>query len=85
MSDNTIRINLERERMLYLLDLFEKRQAFDAEKAKELKPLLENEYNRALQKGDTNLARKIASLLITLNSIIAGEIDLRYFDRISIA
>jgi len=24
MNDNTIRINLERERMLYLLDLFEK-------------------------------------------------------------
>jgi hypothetical protein len=85
MSNNTIPINLERERMLYLLDLFEKRQAFDTEKAKELKPLLENEYNRALQKGNTNLAKKIASVLITLNSIIAGEIDLRYFDRISIA
>ena len=85
MSNNTLRINLERERMLYLLDLFEKRQAFDAERARELKPLLENEYNRALQKGDTDLAQKMASLLITLNSIIAGEIDLRYFDRISVA
>lgn len=51
-------INLERERMLYLLDLFEKRQGFDAEKAKELKLLLENEYNRALQKGNADLAKK---------------------------
>lgn len=45
MNDNTIRINLERERMLYLLDLFEKIQA--------------------------------------LNRIIAGEVDLRYFDSIA--
>jgi hypothetical protein len=29
MNDNTIRINLERERMLYLLDLFEKIQALN--------------------------------------------------------
>jgi hypothetical protein len=29
MSGNTIRIILERERMLYLLDLFEKRQALN--------------------------------------------------------
>jgi hypothetical protein len=29
MNDITIRINLERERMLYLLDLFEKIQALN--------------------------------------------------------
>jgi hypothetical protein len=85
MSDNTPKINLEREKMLILLDLFEKRQGFDAEKARELKPLLENEYNRALQKGDIDMAKKIASVLITLNSIIAGETDPRYFDRIAFA
>ncbi len=85
MSDNTIRINLDREKMLYLLDLFEKRQDFDAQKAMELKPLLEEEYNRVLQKGAVDLAEKIASVLIVLNSIITGEINLRYYDGINIA
>jgi len=28
----------------YLLDLFQKKESFDIEKAKELKPLFENEY-----------------------------------------
>ena len=68
----------------YLLDLFQKKESFDIEKAKELKPLFENEYNRALQDGDINLA-KITSVLIALNGIIAGEINLKEFDRINIA
>ena len=68
----------------YLLDLFQKKESFDIEKAKELKPLFENRYNRALQDGDINLA-KITSVLIALNGIIAGEINLKEFDRINIA
>ena len=68
----------------YLLDLFQKKESFDIEKAKELKPLFENQYNRALQDGDINLA-KITSVLIALNGIIAGEINLKEFDRINIA
>jgi hypothetical protein len=47
--------------------------------------LLENEYNQALQKGDIVLAEKIASVLITLNGMIAGEINLRYFGRIFVS
>jgi hypothetical protein len=69
----------------YLLDLFQKKESFDIEKAKELKPLFENEYNRALQDGDINVAKKITSVLIALNGIIAGEINLKEFDRINIA
>jgi hypothetical protein len=82
---STIPVDTDRERMLYLVNLFIQRNDFDAEKARELKPLLENEYDRVLQQGKNELAQQIASVLITLNSIIAGDTDLRRFDRISIA
>jgi hypothetical protein len=65
-------IDLDKETLDRLLGKLERGQWISKEEAKELKILLEKELDRALDKGNTNLAIKISSLLIGLNGYVSS-------------
>jgi hypothetical protein len=67
--------NFDKEKLDYLLELFEQGQ-MSLEHAQELKLLLEEFHKKALDKGDINLARDIASILMTLKGFLSGRISL---------
>jgi hypothetical protein len=67
--------NFDKEKLDYLLKLFEQGQ-MSTEHARELKLLLEEIHKKALDKGDVNLARDIASILMTLKGFLSGRINL---------
>jgi hypothetical protein len=66
--------NFDRERLDYLLQLFEQGQ-MSTEQKQELKLLLEGMHKKALDNGDINLARDIASILVTLKGLLSGIIS----------
>jgi hypothetical protein len=62
--------------LLFVEPLEEKQgHVFTRRDARELKPLLKKELERALQKGNTNLVIKISHLLIDLNGYISSSSD----------
>jgi hypothetical protein len=67
--------NFDKEKLDNLLKLFEQGQ-MSTENALELKILLEQIHKKALDKGDINLARDIASILMTLKGFLSGRINL---------
>lgn len=71
--------NFDKEKLVYLLELFEHDQ-MSYEQTLELKYLLEHMHKDASNRGDLNRAREIASILVTLQGILGGR--LRSPDRI---
>jgi hypothetical protein len=82
MSYNTIFVDLNRERLKYLLNRLY-RNELTREEAIELKPLLEQIWRRTLRMGDTEMARKISDTLIGLNGFIQASLPLRDFVNIA--
>jgi hypothetical protein len=85
MSSNTLPIDLDKEKLDHLLQKLENR-TLTRDEAKELVPLLEKEWKKALSKEDNNLSMEISSLLIALNAFISGRVNLdasESFNRIS--
>ena len=76
MNSNTIPIDLDRAKTDYLLERL-KQRTLTREQAVELQRLLEIERDRALKRGNTDLAMKLAYFLIGLNGYIAGKFDLK--------
>jgi hypothetical protein len=76
----------DKEKLDHLLKLFEQGQ-MSTENALDLKILLEEIHKKALDKGDINLARDIASILMTLKGYLSGRINLvesiQVTDRVS--
>jgi hypothetical protein len=71
--------NFDKEKLALLLELFQQDQ-ISQEQAEELKQLLEPLHEEASNNGDLNLAREIASILVTLKGMLVGR--LRPPDRI---
>lgn len=65
----------DNEKLDILLGLFERGQ-MSLEEAQDLKQLLEPLHRKALDMGDRNIARKIASILMTLKGFLSGRISL---------
>jgi hypothetical protein len=72
-TDNTIHIDLDMEKLDQLLEKQENH--FTRQDTMVLKPLLEIEFERALQKENTNLVIKISHMLIGLNGYISSFSD----------
>jgi hypothetical protein len=75
MSYNTLPIDLDKEKLRYLLERLSKK-ILQREEAIELKPLLERIWNDAVRQGDTEFASELAQMLIALNGYIHGRIEL---------
>jgi hypothetical protein len=67
-------IDLNWEKMISLLERFQERR-LSIEEGIELKPLLEQYYEQAVLKKDSNLATKLEIMLIGLDGYISGEIS----------
>jgi hypothetical protein len=70
--------NFDREKLdilLKYLKYYEQGQ-MTVEQAQELKTILEELHTKALDDGDINTARDIASILITLKGFLSGRISL---------
>jgi len=66
--------NFDREKLDILLGYFERGQ-MSVEQAQELKAILEELHERALNDGDLDTARNIANILITLKGFLSGRIS----------
>lgn len=75
MSYNTLPIDLNKEKLRYLLEKLSNR-TLHREEAEELKPLVERIWNDAVKQGDTDFASELAQMLIALDGYIHGRIDL---------
>jgi hypothetical protein len=78
----SIPIDLDWERMILLLNRFEKRKLSKKE-AKELEPLVIKYYEKALVKGDRKLMKKLSVILLGLNGYISGDISESEYRRFS--
>jgi hypothetical protein len=78
----SIPIDLDWERMILLLNRFEKRK-LSKEEAKELEPLVIKYYEKALVKGDRKLMKKLSVILLGLNGYISGDISESEYRRFS--
>lgn len=75
MSYNTLPIDLDKEKLRYLLERLSKR-ILKREEAIELVPLLERISNDAAREGDTEYASEVAKMLIALDGYIHGRVTL---------
>ena len=82
MSYNTLPIDVDKEKLRYLLDKFSN-GTLHREEAKELIPLLERIFNGAARKGDKEFASKVAEMIIALNGYVQERIGL--VDDVSIS
>jgi hypothetical protein len=73
----------DNEKLDILLRLFEQGQ-MSQEQAEDLKLLLEPLHKEAIDKGDFSLARKIASILMTLKGFLSGRISLNIVENVSV-
>lgn len=71
---SAIKVNPDPEKLDILLGYFEQGQ-ISTEQAQELKAMLEESYKKALDDGDIDTARDIASILITLKGFLTGMIS----------
>lgn len=71
---SSIKVNFDKEKLDILLGYFEQGQ-ISMEQAEELKTMLEELHEKAIDDGDLNTARDIASILITLKGILTGMIS----------
>ncbi|CAN5377436.1 hypothetical protein BH18THE2_BH18THE2_25110 [soil metagenome] len=67
--------NFDKEKLDHLLKLFQQGR-LSQEEALALKHSLEGLHKEASDKGDLNLARNIASILLTLKGVLGGRISL---------
>lgn len=87
MSMNTIPIDLDRHRLLHLLELYHQK-TLTREQALELEPLIERIWKNALEMKDYKTAAEMSTILVALNAYIAGRVSLYEpprIDRISIS
>jgi hypothetical protein len=75
MSYNTLPIDLDKEKLQYLLKKLSKR-ILKREEAIELVPLLERISKEAVTKGDSEFASEVAKMLIALDGYIQGRVTL---------
>jgi len=72
---SSLPINTDKEKMHLLLERLENR-TLDREMAKDLKPLLQKELQKAIQKGNIDREYDLRLLIDMLDSYIAGHINL---------
>ena len=82
MSYNTIPIDLDKEKLVYLLNKFNQK-LLTREEAVELKPLIERIWKKALDDDNIELASKMSTMLIALNGYISGKVTLSDYVPIS--
>jgi hypothetical protein len=75
MSYNTIPIDLDKEKLRYLLDKLSRR-VLRRDEAVQLKPLLEKGWNDAVKHGDTKFALEIAQVVVALDGYIDRRVEL---------
>ena len=77
--------DVEKETLIRLLTNFQQR-TLTQEEALHLIPLLEKEWNKAIDSNNLKLAEKLANMVIALNAYIAGRVTLNNDDlsRISV-
>ena len=75
MSYNTLPIDLDKEKLRYLLEKLSNR-TLQREEAMELKPLVERIWKDAIKQGDPDFASEVAQMLIALDGYIHGRIEL---------
>jgi hypothetical protein len=75
MSYNTLPIDLDKEKLRYLLVRLSKR-ILQREEAVELQPILEKIRKDAIKQGDPDFASEIAQMIIALDGYIHGRIEL---------
>ena len=77
-----ISIDLDWEKMIFLLDRFEQR-TLSIEEAIELEPLVIKYYQEALVRDDRELTKKLSVILLGLNAYITEDIDQSENRRVS--
>lgn len=75
MSYNTLPIDLDKEKLRYLLERLSNR-TLQREEAVELQPLLGRVWKDAIKQGDPDFATEIGQMLIALDGYIHGRIEL---------
>lgn len=76
MSYNTLPIDLDKEKLRYLLERLSKR-ILQREEAVELQPLLQSLWKDVIKRGtDPDFASEIAQMLVALDGYIHGRIEL---------
>jgi len=85
MSINSIPIDLDKYKLLHLLERYQEKK-LSQENAIELKPLIERIWENALDINDIKTAEQMSTVLVALNAYIAGRISLYRpprFDKVS--
>jgi hypothetical protein len=83
MSYNTLPIDLDKEKLRYLLEKL-KTRTLQREEAEELKPLVERIWYDVVKQGnDPDFASEIAQMLIALDGYIHRRIELVEYVPIS--
>lgn len=75
MSLNSIPIDLDKYKLLQLLERYQEKK-LSREEAIELNPLIERIWDNALQTNDIKTAEQMSTVLVALNAYIAGRISL---------
>lgn len=85
MSINSIPVDLDRGRLLILLERYYQRR-LSTEDGRQLRPLIERIWENALRRNDIETAEQMSTILIALNAYIDGRISLYdppRFDRVA--